>query len=99
MVSELASHVKLPTYRPPAVARVRTPSPPPKLVTPNNAIIAAIGCEVIIHDIVPAQGHTSHTQLQVVINQVTMESPDFSMFPVKVEGSCAKETLSTCCYI
>src|ERR1700677_2283302 len=99
MASEPASHAKLPSYCPPAVARIRTPSPPPGPGTPDNPIVTAIGCEVIVRNIIPIQGHMSHAQLLVTINQVTMESPDFSVFPVKVEGSGAKEMLLTCCHI
>jgi hypothetical protein len=28
-----------------------------------------------------------------------MESPEYSNYPVKVDNSSAKETLSTCCYV
>src|ERR1700677_2070828 len=99
MASEPSSPTKLPSYRPPTVARIRTPTPPPAPGAANNAIIAAIGCEIIIRDIVLTPGHTSLAQLQVVINQVTMESPEFSAYPVKIETSGTKETLSTYCYV
>jgi hypothetical protein len=99
MASEPSSPTKLLSYRPPTVTRIRTPSPPPASGTANNTIIAAIGCEIIIRDIIPTPGHTSLAQLQIVINQVTMESPEFSAYPVRIESPGTKETLSTCCYI
>jgi hypothetical protein len=34
-----------------------------------------------------------------VINQATIESPNFSAFPVKAKSSGTKEALSTHCYI
>ena len=99
MASEPISQPKLPSYRPPTVARIRTPSPPPAPGTTNNAIVTAVGYELIVCDIIPTTGHMSHAQFQVVINQVTMESPDFLAYPVKVESSGTKETQSTYCYI
>src|ERR1700683_2069565 len=99
MAPEPASLLKLPSYHPPAITRIRTPSPPPLPGTVNNALVAALGCEIIVCDIIPMQGHTSLAQLQAVINQVAMESPDFIVFPVKAESSGSKESLSSHCYI
>src|SRR5882762_2465217 len=99
MASEPSSPIKLPSYQPPSVTRIRTPSPPPAPGLANNAIVAAIGCEIIIRDIVPTPGHTSLAQLQVIINQVTMEYPEFLAYPVKIEGPGTKEALSTYCYV
>jgi hypothetical protein len=79
--------------------RIRTPSPPPPPGTVNNALVAALGCKIIICDIIPTQGHTSLALLQAMINQVAMESPDFIVFPVKAESSGSKESLSSHCYV
>ena len=94
-----ASPLKLPSYHPPAIMRIRTPSPLPPPGTVNNALVAALGCETIVRDIIPMQGHTSLAQLQAVINQVAMESPNFIVFPVKAESSGSKELLSSHCYV
>ena len=75
------------------------PSPPPVPGSANNAIVTAIVCELIICDIIPTQGNTSLAQLQTVINQVIMGSPEYSHYPVKPESSSAQEALSTCCYV
>lgn len=99
MAPEPSPQVQLPIYRPPAIARIRTPSPPPAHGTANNAIVAAIGCEIIVRDMIPTKGHMSLSQLQVVVNQVAMESPEFLAFPVRVENSGMKEAHSTYCYI
>jgi hypothetical protein len=58
-----------------------------------------MGCEVIVCNIILTKGHTSLAQLQVIINQVAMESPEFSAFPVRVENPGIKEAHSTYCYI
>ena len=100
MASEPAiSNVKLPSYRPPTVARIRTPSPPPPPGSTNNAVIAAVGCEIIVRNITPTQGHTSLAQLQIIINQVAMEQPDLLVFPVRADSSGLKDSISTYCYV
>src|ERR1700683_3601381 len=48
---------KLPSYHPPAVMRIQTPSPPPAPGNINNSVVAAIGCEIIVRDMIPTQGH------------------------------------------
>ena len=69
-------------------------SPTPGTV--NNAVVAAVGCESIVHDIIPTQGHTSLAQLQAVINQVVMESlislPSLSRPKVQAPRKCSHHT-------
>ena len=93
------SNVKLPSYCPPTVARIRMLSPPPPPESTNNMVIAAVGCEIVVHDITPTQGHISLTQLPIIINQVAMEQPDLLAFPVRADSSGLKDSISTYCYV
>src|SRR5882762_3565323 len=98
MAARPTSPTKLPLYRLPAIARARTPSPPPSHGSVNNTLIAPLGCELIIREIMPTHTHAAVSQLKVVVDNVQSMNNDLSAFPIKIEGSSGKETLSTFCY-
>jgi hypothetical protein len=62
-------------------------------------LIAPLGCELIIREIMPTHTHAAVSQLKVVVDNVQSMNNDLSAFPIKIEGSSGKETLLTFCYI
>jgi hypothetical protein len=93
------SPTKLPIYRPPSIARTRTPSPPPPQGKVISALVAPLGCELIIRNVIPSHNHTSTALLKAVIDDIARSSSELAALPVKVDGSGGKDTLSTFCYV
>jgi hypothetical protein len=99
MATRPTSPTKLPSYHLPAITRAHTPSPPPTPGSVNNTLIAPLGCELIICDIIPTQTHSAVAQVKAAVDNIQSMNNDLSAFPIKIEGSGGKETLSTFCYI
>src|ERR1700683_5125709 len=99
MAARPISPMKLPSYRLPAIVRACTPSPPPTSGSINNTLIAPLGCELIIREIIPTQMHSTVSQVKAAVDNIQSMNNDLSTFPIKIDGSSGKETLSTFCYI